>query len=193
MARPQKYQREKVIDAAQALFWQKGYQATSVVDLQSATELKPGSLYKAFGNKDGLLQAVLENYSNNTLLFIDSLTEKHSSVMAVLEVFLNRQIDRSCEKDAEGCLLVNSLLELQGYKPQLETEVKQQLLRVQVRFAQLIEQGIKSGELSDKMDASGKATAIMTVVWGLSVMSRMSPNKTHLQTFCDDFLATMSS
>ncbi len=192
MARPQKYERDKVIGAAQTLFWEKGYQATSIIDLQSATALKPGSLYKAFGNKDGLLKAVLNNYTDTTLLYIDSLVEEQMSVKTLLEVFFKRQVDRACDKNTKGCLLVNSLLEFHGQHLHLETEVKKQLQRVQKRFETLVEQGVMSGEFDKEVDASEKATAIMTVVWGLGVMSRMNPEEAHLQAFCDTYLSSFS-
>ncbi|MDH3970432.1 MAG: TetR/AcrR family transcriptional regulator, partial [Rhodospirillales bacterium] len=54
MARPKSFDREEVLERAMAVFWRKGYAATSVRDLVEATGLNPGSLYDTFDDKHGL-------------------------------------------------------------------------------------------------------------------------------------------
>lgn len=44
------------------LFWTKGYHATSLKDLETALEMKPGSIYAAFASKENLYLASLERY-----------------------------------------------------------------------------------------------------------------------------------
>jgi AcrR family transcriptional regulator len=52
--------RVAVIDAAAALFAQRGFQATSMADLAAATELTVGGLYHYFASKDDLLLQVCD-------------------------------------------------------------------------------------------------------------------------------------
>ena len=193
MARPQQYDRQAVLQAAQQLFWNKGYQATSVADLQQATGLKPGSLYQAFGNKEGLLQEVLDYYGSSSLAFIDQLQADSDNVSAVLRGFLRAQIRRSCGDCPQGCLLVNSLLEFHGCEPELETGVKQQLQRIQQRFETLIEQGRQRGEFPAAINSAQQATALMAAVWGIGVSGRMQPDPVYLQQFADHVLAGISA
>lgn len=54
--------RQKIVEAARDLFWEKGYQSTSVADLLSRTQLHSGSLYYFFPGKQDILVAVLESY-----------------------------------------------------------------------------------------------------------------------------------
>lgn len=54
--------RERLIDAAMRLFWEKGYQSTSVADILAAAEANSGSLYHFFPTKQDLLVAVLDRY-----------------------------------------------------------------------------------------------------------------------------------
>ena len=49
---------------AMLLFWQKGYEATSVKDLENATKLKTSSLYNTFGGKEQFFLNILKHYSN---------------------------------------------------------------------------------------------------------------------------------
>jgi len=55
--------RERLIDAAIALFWQKGYANTSMSDLLTAAKANSGSFYHFFSSKEDLLLAVLDRYT----------------------------------------------------------------------------------------------------------------------------------
>lgn len=54
MTRAAPYDRETALDAAMALFWDKGFHATSLKDLEAALAMKPGSIYAAFVSKENL-------------------------------------------------------------------------------------------------------------------------------------------
>lgn len=53
------FDREAALDKAMTLFWQHGYEATSLADLVEATGAKAPTLYAEFVNKEGLFRAVL--------------------------------------------------------------------------------------------------------------------------------------
>lgn len=55
--------RERLIDAAMALFWEKGYANTSMSDLLTAAKANSGSFYHFFSSKEELLLAVLDRYA----------------------------------------------------------------------------------------------------------------------------------
>jgi TetR/AcrR family transcriptional repressor of nem operon len=55
--------RERLIDAAIALFWEKGYANTSMQDLLTAAKANSGSFYHFFSSKEDLLLAVLDRYT----------------------------------------------------------------------------------------------------------------------------------
>lgn len=62
MARPREFDEDQVLDSVLALFWSRGFEATSVQDLVDATGLNRASLYNAFGDKEALYRKVLERY-----------------------------------------------------------------------------------------------------------------------------------
>ena len=51
MARLREFNYDKTLINAGKQFWANGFQATSIIEIASVTGVKPGSLYKAFGNK----------------------------------------------------------------------------------------------------------------------------------------------
>ena len=63
MARPRGFDLDAATDRAVALFWRRGYAATSVRDLCTAMGLNSGSFYAAFGGKAGCFRMALARYA----------------------------------------------------------------------------------------------------------------------------------
>ena len=61
--RPRVFDTDAALDKAVRLFWQRGYEATSMADLVAETGVAAASLYAAFDNKAGLFAAVIERYA----------------------------------------------------------------------------------------------------------------------------------
>src|SRR5262249_24207113 len=67
MGRPRGYDRDNVLVAARDLFWEQGYEATSISDLEQRTGLNRSSLYHEFGSKHELFEAALECYADRVI------------------------------------------------------------------------------------------------------------------------------
>ena len=66
MPRTKEYVREDVLEAATRVFWERGYEGTSVENLVEATGLHRRSMYGEFGDKDGLFLACIDHYVSKT-------------------------------------------------------------------------------------------------------------------------------
>lgn len=67
MARPRSFQPEETLKQIKALFWQRGYEATSMSDIEQATGLKKQSLYRVFGDKRAMYMASLKDYDQDEI------------------------------------------------------------------------------------------------------------------------------
>ncbi len=182
MARLREFDYEETLSKAGRQFWAYGYQATSIQDITSITGVKPGSLYKAFGDKKGLFLKCIEHYM------------KHSSLKAVLvedfdaplkESFskLFNLIVESCADDERisGCLVTNSAYELASVDKDIFGELMKYLKQMQqtVRCRLLLAQ--EAGELGDKHDVDSLTAYYMTLIQGLLVSSRVSKDQTGMR------------
>jgi len=59
--RPRTLDREVGLEVAARLFWERGYEGTSIADLTQAMGITPPSLYAAFGSKEELYQQALDH------------------------------------------------------------------------------------------------------------------------------------
>ncbi|MGV8985829.1 MAG: TetR/AcrR family transcriptional regulator [Cypionkella sp.] len=60
MTRAAPYDRDTALNAAVSLFWNKGFHATSLKDLETTLHMNPGSIYAAFSSKENLYLLALE-------------------------------------------------------------------------------------------------------------------------------------
>ena len=97
--RPKVFDRDAALDKAMKLFWQHGYEATSLADLVEATGAKAPTLYAEFTNKDTPAGCFMIN--NCTTLSPDSgdiantLKSRHAMQERTLQQFL-------CQRQARG-------------------------------------------------------------------------------------------
>jgi len=111
MGRLQSFERTTVVQAARDIFWDKGFEASSLADLEEATGLKRSSLYHAFGSKRGLFDAAVEDYQDTVirprLRMLTAGGGDRSSLIAYFEEL--RSVVSALPEDSprRGCLLVN--------------------------------------------------------------------------------------
>jgi len=115
MARSIEYNPEEVLTKAMYLFWEKGYESTSIQDIVAVTGLKPGSLYAAYQNKEGIFQAVIEMYTNYSLKKVTDTLKATDDTLKNIENFLNLVIVQVISDETHnGCLLVTDVTIIQN-------------------------------------------------------------------------------
>ena len=65
MSKSAKFNREDIIQKAANLYWEKGFHATSMRNLQEVIDMRPGSIYASFGSKEGLFKEALQHYASH--------------------------------------------------------------------------------------------------------------------------------
>jgi TetR/AcrR family transcriptional repressor of nem operon len=114
--RPPGFERREAVAAAMELFWRKGYAGTSVPDISAATGLSASSIYNAFGSKQDLFVAVLDDYLEGPMGYMLGPLEHGEDGLADLESFFRRLESNTAEGFPPGCLAVNTIAEF-GREP----------------------------------------------------------------------------
>jgi AcrR family transcriptional regulator len=115
MGRPKTYDRAAKLAAARDLFWERGYEATSVSDLEQATGLDRSSLYREFGSKRQLFGLALDEYLQTQIgAMLAGVRAPGAGLDAVLGFFsgLAGLFRSDPAGSTRGCLMVNSTAEL---------------------------------------------------------------------------------
>src|SRR5258708_28024754 len=99
MARPREFDIDQALDQAMRVFWEHGYQGTSVGDLMKAAEVQKQSLYCAFGDKHSLFVKSLELYKNQVLAQVKTIVSKTDSPLAAVEKVMRYAIQPAATKN----------------------------------------------------------------------------------------------
>src|ERR1700761_5604203 len=106
--------RDRLIDPARHLFWERGYAGTSMADLLAHSNVNSGSFYHFFESKEALLRAVLEGYLQALRPVIVDPAFAHSPepverIFAILAGYRERILQTNCQY---GCPLGRLALEI---------------------------------------------------------------------------------
>jgi TetR/AcrR family transcriptional regulator, transcriptional repressor for nem operon len=182
MARLREFDYEATLENAGRQFWLKGYQATSIQDLATVTGVKPGSLYKAFGDKRGLFLKCVAHYMEHTSYRAILIENPDAPLKDSLGKIFNLMVE-SCE-DSErvsGCLVTNSAYEMASVDEEIFSAMNKHLYQMKQTVLSRIMSAQASGEIDNKYDADSLAAYYMTLIQGLLVSSRVTKDQTEMR------------
>jgi AcrR family transcriptional regulator len=87
--RPIGFDKDAALEAAMLLFWERGYEGTSMADLTQAMGLNPSSIYAAFGDKQSLFSHVVMRYVETRAQYAEDALAKPTLPEVVRALFCN--------------------------------------------------------------------------------------------------------
>ena len=194
MSRTTLYNRQEALERAIQLFWQKGFHATSLKDIEQALDMRPGSIYAAFGNKDGLFQEALDHYAHASLTELERILGNYESPLLGLAAYM-RQLGGICDQDipSRACMLVKSLLELGAREQSALEKVETLLAGMEKRFIACFEEAQKIGELDNKLDPIRLGRRLQAEVMGLRAFAQRDVESTAIHALADDMAMSIEN
>ena len=163
-----------VLDRAMETFWRRGYEATSIDDLVAATGVKRGSLYNAFGDKEGLFLAAFERYRQRVLTPIDDALDDPDA-LAGIEAMVETQLRIAADIDGPcGCLVLNTAMETAGRGDRLARRMREELAAVETRIYQALLRAQGGGALAAGRDLRALARFLAANLRTLSMTHRVT-------------------
>ncbi len=146
--RPVEYDSEAVMQAVIQLFWQKGYEGTSMADIMAATGLSKSSLYNSFGSKRDLFGLALANYQKFMFARIDDNLTNGAAGLDDLHWLVGYQREIAVtEIGRNGCLAVNASAELGAEDEAMADEALAYRTTHRAMFASTLQRAAAQGEV----------------------------------------------
>ena len=165
MARCVEFNEVEKIEKAMNVFWEKGYNATSMQDLVDAMQINRSSLYNTIGDKHQLFMRCIGYYFNNAMCELKQKVAKETSAKAALIKVITDKADWivACDK---GCLCMKTTFEI---APD-DNAVRNQMSKnndVFIEFmATVVQKAMDDGEMDSSEDAALMAEYIATSFTG---------------------------
>ncbi|GGP42767.1 TetR family transcriptional regulator [Shewanella algicola] len=168
MANISKFDRDDVLEKAKNLFWQKGFLATSTREIQTTMDMRPGSIYAAFGSKADLFHQTLIHYAQTSTDVLNEQLAQHDHAWDGLKQYLRGLIvPCSAQVPSELCMVMRTLAELDESHQETLDIAKNLLTQVENRFANIVEQAQQQGDLSAEFDKQKIAKKLQVHIIGL--------------------------
>lgn len=190
MPRTPKFHRETALNNALKLFWRKGYHATSMKDIEEEMDMRPGSIYAAFGNKEALFKETLKEYSVLAADHFKQTLAQKPSVLQGLSLYLRNLavMNAACEP-TKACMLVKTLLEFTPEDKAFSDPARSYLEEFEQLLTETFELAQQRGEIGRTQSPGRLARLLQTNIIGLRTMARRGLSEQELESLADDVIA----
>jgi AcrR family transcriptional regulator len=150
--------------------------------------MRPGSIYAAFGSKDGLFSEALARYAEQGGEELSGHMQQYDSIVDGLQAYL-RHVAMSCQQDAcpsRACMIVKTLLETSHTNDTLANQAREVLAAIESTLASLLEQAQSRGELVPGTDCNRLARLLQSQIMGLRAMAERGLSEQQLAELADD-------
>lgn len=193
MARPKSFDEEAVLEQAVQLFRERGYEGTSLADLEAHLGLGRQSLYNTFGDKHALFLKALDRYKARVgEASIAGLNAPNAGLEAIRAFFHAAVESHTAQGGRPGCLLTNTIAERGSEDtPALLRCIhgRDTLVRA---FRRVLTQAKARGEVSAALDVEAAATLLGIHNYGLSIMAKTGATAEELHAAVEALLSGLS-
>lgn len=174
MGRPRRFNRAEAIEKAMLLFWEHGYESTSLSQLRvSMGGLSAASFYAAFESKESLFREVVKRYLDTHGQATAPLWDEALSPRAALEQALRNSARMQTEiGHPMGCLLVLAATTCSTENSHMQVLLAKERSRTRDGMRTCLERARKIAELPSTKDISALTTLFDTLLFGLTTQAR---------------------
>jgi AcrR family transcriptional regulator len=190
MGRHREFDVEKALDAALCVFWRKGYEGTSYVDLTQAAGVERPALYAAFGNKEALFRLALARYDERYLDFIPEALALPTAREVVAHI-LHRTVDLNTRyPNHPGCLGVNGVVAGSDDAEAVRQALVDFRAAGETRLRERFEQAKAEGDLPETARPDALAAFVMAITHGMAVQAKAGFSRDMLEAVAEHALST---
>ncbi len=178
MVGTRKFDESCVLEHALNVFWSKGYNATTTLDLANETGVQRGSLYNAYKNKNTLFVKAFEHYINSFLKHTSHGLQESNAKVAFFSLF--EQLVERLSGDAEnkGCFSTRTMMEAADECPEITRLLKAFLDGLEEIFAERLTLAVEEKQFTG--DPRANARYLVSITRGIAVIERIYDDKQRL-------------
>ena len=179
-----------MLDQAVQLFWERGYEGTSLADLETHLGLGRQSLYNAFGDKQTMFLKALERYQRAVVEnMLAHLNAPGGGLDAIRALFKASVESLTAPGPRRACLIANTILERGSQDADALLRCNHARAELERGFRRALAQAKTRGELAEGLDVEATATLLVSQSYGLSVLAKTGATAAELQGAVEVLLA----
>lgn len=163
------------------VFWQHGYETTSIVDLTTAMGVTAPSLYAAFGDKKRLFLEAARLYAGDPEAIATAIERAPTAYEAARDMLMTAAEAFTGDTTPPGCLLASATASGSSASVEVQRFIADIRSKIAIHLRTRIERDVAAGILPNDTDSAGRAGHVMAVIQGMSVLARDGATRGHLE------------
>jgi len=191
--RPREFCTDAALTQALRVFWEKGYEGTSLNDLTEAMGITRPSLYAAFGNKDSLFRKALDLYESEKLAYLRTAMDQPTA-RGVAETMLRGTVANVTSADQpHGCMGVITSVACGPEAQSVREEVVKRGEVAKIAITERFERAKAEGDLPPQVDPEGLMRVLVAMLQGISVQATQGATREELDRLVESGLTLWPS
>lgn len=179
--RPRQYDRETALNGALSVFSTKGFTATSLDDLASATGMNRPSLYNAFGDKESMYRETLEHFIAGLRDAIAKQVVAEPDLKKALQRFYKGALQEYfSDNPARGCFAFTTAPVESLTHPEFQRDIKALVDEIDALLMHKFSSAKAGGSYPNLVDPKLSAQVAQAVLHSLAIRSRAGDSKAAL-------------
>jgi TetR/AcrR family transcriptional repressor of nem operon len=193
VARTKEFDPEAALQSAIELFWQRGFEATSMSDLVEHLGIGRASIYATFGSKHELYLKALERYDRAGLTpLVRELSQPGPALPAVRAVVRRYATEAADERlRLHGCLVTNTAAELAPHDRAAARQVERNWDQLETVLHSALVRAQAQDELPADRDPLTLARMLLVLLQGLRVVGKASSHPARVRDAAEQALALL--
>jgi TetR/AcrR family transcriptional regulator, transcriptional repressor for nem operon len=192
MSRTKEFHPDAVLQKALELFWERGYEATTMADLVGHLGIARASIYATFGDKHNLYVQALDRYVQDRDPGLVEMLSQPGPVLPAVRALVEAYVTESaCDERRRGCMVVNAAVELMARDPQAARRVEASWDTLETALTSALTRARAQGELEEGKDPRALARFLLVMLQGMRVLGRAHPDPGRLRDAAEQALGVL--
>lgn len=187
MGRSREFEENEVLHKAMELFWEQGYEKTSLSDLVEHMGIHRRSLYDTFGDKHTLFLKTIDCYEELIKSKLQAGVSRAGTAKQAIQFIFDIMIE-GYENRPWGCLIVNSATEMALRDEEISKKTEASFIQTEHFLSDIVRKGQQSGEFSCAYEADALSEILQNTLLGIRVLARTSADKEKMHRIAKFFL-----
>ncbi|MFJ9926995.1 DNA-binding transcriptional regulator, AcrR family [Streptomyces misionensis] len=180
--RPRGFDREAALAQATRLFWEHGYEGTSIADLTRVMGVSPPSLYAAFGDKRALFAEVVDRYGDTFGAFMSRALDEEGDARAGFDRMLREAaVSYTDPLHPAGCLVITAATNYSAQTADVQRDLRERRAANVRRFEERLTEAEQAGALPEGVEPRALAVYFAAVIQGMSQQARDGASAAELE------------
>lgn len=181
LGRPVAFDKDAALDVAMRLFWERGYEGTSMADLSQAMGIHPSSIYAAFGDKQELFALAAKRYADIPAQYMVKAIEQPTLRGFILAAFDNTVEFLGSKEHPSSCFTLTAAISCGADTEPAKALMREMRLQNEAAIKARLLRARKAGEFPRDENVDDYTRYLSSLLSGLAIQAANGSTRAELK------------